>query len=345
MEPKNTTSTTNALDSLLASPTLAPLVAAVPALAALAADASRERSALTRAAAAALAPAASGEGAITGGAAPIMRHPHSPTVPDADPHFNAPPAMIAMLRAAVEAEIPVLMSGPAGTGKTSAAAAVAAALGRPFAIVHAASVRDSSEWFGSQTLHSGRVAWQDSPLVAALECEGCIVLVDEVNRAATAAQSALLSVCDHQRTVSIPQRAEPITVARGVVLIATANIGYEYSATGALDAAYLDRCIRVETAYLPEQEEARTLSARGATEADARRIAALAASTRDEEWLATHGRPLSTRAAITSARLLASLRRVGEPDAEQIVIRALAAQYEDPATRLALAAAATRAGF
>ena len=152
-------------------------------------------------------------------------------------------------------------------------------------------------------------------------------------------------MCDHQRTVSIPQRAEPITVARGVVLIATANIGYEYSATGALDAAYLDRCVRVETAYLPEQEEARTLSARGATEADARRIAALAASTRDEEWLATHGRPLSTRAAITSARLLASLRRVGEPDAEQIVIRALAAQYEDPATRLALAADATRAGL
>ena len=175
----------------------------------------------------------------------------------------------------------------------------------------------------------------------------CIILVDEVNRSATAAQSALLSVMDHQRMVSLPQRSQPIRVAEGVTLVCTANIGTEYSATSALDAALADRPIRVECGYLPEEEEADLLASRtGIPARDARSLAALAAATRTVDWSQRTGASaISTRGLLSAAALLRALTDAGTEDPHALVIRALASHYPadagDP-TRAAFLAEAAR---
>lgn len=350
------TAPASALDTLIASPILSGLIAGVPSVADLAAAARRELATARTDAARARAEAARAASTGTAGTAPephepIIRANWAPTVPTPDPAYILPPDMLTTLRGAMRAGLPVLMVGPRGTGKTEAAAAAAAAEGRPLFTLDAGPVRDASEWFGSQTLSGGRVAWQDSALVAALETEGAVVLIDEVNRASTTAGNALLPLMDARRAIRFPQRAEPVTVARGVSFILTANIGAEYTGTGAMDAALLDRCTLIETEYLPEAQELDTLRARfpSLTQARAESLVQLATRTRTPEWADLNSAPpISTRGLIQTARLAAAIEDTGADAASAMrhAVRALLSAYDgstgSTSPRAQLAADATR---
>ena len=260
--------------------------------------------------------------------------------------------MLSVMRAAVRASMPIIMTGPRGTGKTEAAAAVAAAEGRALFTLDCGPVRDASEWFGAQTLSSGRVAWQDSALVAALSTPGAVVLLDEANRAHTEALNALLPLMDARRAIRFPQRSAPVTVAEGVAFVLTANIGAEYVGTGALDAALLDRCTIVETEYLPEVQEVETLSRRfpALTQARAEALVELAATTRTADWANTTGAaPISTRGLIQCAKLATELERTGHDAASAMrsAVRALLSQFDahgatSPRAKLGAVAARVR---
>lgn len=337
------------LDSLLASPTVAPLISAVPALATLAAEARRE---LAAAVAAAARPAPSAGTASPAGAA-IIPAEWTPTIPSTDPAYAMPPAMLRAICAALAGGGAARFTGPAGTGKTEAAAVAAAHLRRPLFTVDAAGVRDPSEWIGCATLSGGRVAWQDSQMVAALNTPGAIILIDEANRSATAAQNGLLAMMDSRRALAIPQRAEPVRVAEGVSFVLTTNEGAEYAGTSPLDLALVDRCTVVEFGYLDTAAEANTLAARFPS-IPSRFLSALveiATSTRCDNWRTeTNAAAISTRALILTARQYAALiaAEVAESEAAEIAVRCLASRYaedggnESPRARILARALALR---
>ena len=293
----------NALDALLASPSIAALCAVAPTLAAAAVAARAERGRLI---AAASSPAASPFGASVpsaDGPAPIIRAPWTGTVPTAPTHFTAPPAFLTRLRVHAEVGRPVLLTGPSGTGKTEAVMLTAAALNRPFVKIDCGPVRESSDWFGSQTIVGGRVGWQDSILVAALETEGCFILLDEVNRAATTALNGLFGLLDGTRVAHFPQRSEAVRLAPNVAIFATANIGLSYSGTGAIDRAFGNRFTSIPTDYLAAEDEAALLRKRYPTLpiATANAIARIAAHTRTAAFVASGGDEISTRQALVCA--------------------------------------------
>jgi len=307
----------NALDALLASPSIAAMISVAPPLAAAAVAARAERGRLITAAAAAAASPFGASVPSADGPAPIVRAPWVGSVPTAPTHFTAPPAFLTRLRVHAEVGRPVLLTGPSGTGKTEAVMLTANALGRAFVKVDCGPVRESSDWFGSQTMTGGRVGWQDSTLVAALETEGAIILLDEVNRAATTALNGLFGILDGTRVAHFPQRAEAVRLADGVAIFATANIGLSYSGTGAIDRAFSNRFTTIPTDYLAPEDEAALLRKRytalPVTTANA--IARIAAHTRTAAFVASGGDEISTRQALVCADMAVAFALKGHAEA------------------------------
>jgi MoxR-like ATPase len=237
----------------------------------------------------------------------------APTVPPAPAAgFRISPQHRAALRASLAEGIPTLLAGPAGSGKTELAAAIAHELNRPLAIIDCGAVRDPLDWYGSIHLADGRTQWVDTPLVAALATTNAIILLDEVNRAATIAQNTLLPLLDSRGRCELPQRAA-ITVAANVAFVATANEGMEYAATSAIDLALRSRfAARIECTYLSERDEADMLATRYGIAPDlAQQIARVAAATRKPTWIQQHGQAISTRAACAVARMARALAAQG----------------------------------
>jgi len=311
----------NALDALLANPVIAGILGAAPTLATAAAAARAERSRLV--AAAATASLANGPAVPLDGAAPIIRAPWTGEVPVADPTYTAPQSFLTRLRVHAKANRPVLLTGPAGTGKTEAVMLVAAEANRPFVKIDCGPVRESADWFGTQTSVQGRIGWQDSTLVAALATEGAVILLDEINRANTHALNGLLGILDGTRRASFPQRPEAVVLANGVMIFATANIGLDYAGTGSLDRALKNRFTAIPTDYLAPDDEAAVLRKRfaslSATTANA--ISRIAAHTRTAAFVNCGGECISTRQALVAAQMAVEYALVGA--AEGLAIQGL----------------------
>lgn len=325
------TAPATALDALLAEPMLGNLLAVAPTLAAAAAKARAERADIAKRLAAALANTATQCNAAqpstdATGAAPIVRTNWTATIPTTDATFAIPSDMSATLAAALTARLPVILTGPAGTGKTEAVAWAAARASRPMFVVDAGAVRDSADWFGSPTMSAGRVAWQDSMLVSALATPNAVVLIDEINRSHSSAQAAWLPLLDRRGSIQFPARPEPVTVAEGVTVFATANVGHKHSGTAAITEALWSRFIVIPTDYLEPAAESALIRKRfPAVHQDiADALAGVAAFTRAPSWEQAGGKALSTREALTAAALAASLVQADQSPA--LALRALVAR-------------------
>jgi len=235
----------------------------------------------------------------------------------------------ATLRVYAQTGAPLLLTGPAGTGKSEAIRWAAARAERPYLKVDCGPVREASDWFGTMTSAGGRIGWQDSALVAALATPGAVILLDEINRSHTAAQNGLLGLLDGSRAVWFPARAEPVTVADGVWICASANIGVSFSGTGALDAALRDRFAVLPCDYLDREDEAALLRRRvpAVSTQTADDLARLAEYTRTSAWCNAGGEAVSTRALIRCAAMCAAFIAAGSR--EGLAVRALVTMQSD----------------
>lgn len=340
--------TPDALTAFLTEPLISGIVAAAPALTTRATAARAAFAALVKERDAARASASSGAPvAAIDGAAPIVRTTWEPETYAVDPTYHIPADMAALLSAALDARIPVLMTGPQGTGKTEAAQYAAARAGRPCYVIDCGPVRDAADWFGSPTLIGGRGAWQDSAFVAALATPSAVIVFDELNRSHTTAHSALLPMLDRRRRVVFPQRSEPVAVAEGVSVIATANVGIHHVGTSAITPALLSRFQEIPTDYLTESQESALIIERfpKIPRGFAENLARVASATRSPHWLQQGGQPISTREALATAALAVALDSQGADRA--LAVRCLIAKQPDdnhggPSPRAQLAALAAR---
>lgn len=162
----------------------------------------------------------------------------------------------------------IMMTGPAGCGKTFAAKAVAAALGRDnadkFFFFNMGSTQDPrSVLIGNTHFKQGEGTFMNkSEFVDAIQTPEAIILLDELSRAHPEAWNILMPVLDEtQRYLRIDEaiNRDVIKVADGVTFIATANIGSEYTSTRQLDRALRDRFIEIEMDILNTEEETELL--------------------------------------------------------------------------------------
>ena len=158
----------------------------------------------------------------------------------------------------------IMMTGPAGCGKTMAAKSVVNALERPDFYFNLGATQDPRATLIGNTHFNKEdgTVFSEALFVKAIQTENAVILLDELSRAHPEAHNILMTVLDEgQRYLRLDEAegAPTIKVAKGVTFIATANIGNEYTATRVMDRALIDRFIIVEMDVLAKTEEAELL--------------------------------------------------------------------------------------
>jgi len=164
-----------------------------------------------------------------------------------------------LIRSAVRGKN-IMMTGPAGCGKTMAAKSVVNALDRPDFYFNLGATQDPRATLIGNTHFSKDTGtyFSRSLFVEAIQTPNAVILLDELSRAHPDAWNILMTVLDYgQRYLRLDEAdgSDTIKVADGVTFVATANIGNEYTSTRVMDKALMDRFTIVEMDVLSEDEE------------------------------------------------------------------------------------------
>ena len=128
--------------------------------------------------------------------------------------------------AAAENDLPVLLKGPTGCGKTRFVAHMAARLGRPLYTVACHDDLSAADLIGRYLLKGGETVWLDGPLTRAVR-EGAICYLDEVVEARKDVAVVLHPLTDDRRILPVDRTGEELEAAPGFMLVASYNPGYQ----------------------------------------------------------------------------------------------------------------------
>ena len=164
-----------------------------------------------------------------------------------------------LIRSAVRGKN-IMMTGPAGCGKTMAAKAVVNSLDRADFYFNLGATQDPRGTLIGNTHFDAKKGtyFSESHFVKAIQTPNAVILLDELSRAHPDAWNILMTVLDYgQRYLRLDEKndSETIKVADGVTFVATANIGNEYTSTRVMDKALMDRFTIVEMDVLSEEDE------------------------------------------------------------------------------------------
>ena len=207
----------------------------------------------------------------------------------------------------------IMMTGPAGCGKTMAAKALVNALDRPDFYFNLGATQDPRASLIGNTHFNKETGtyFSEALFVKAIQTPNAVILLDELSRAHPDAWNILMTVLDQgQRYLRLDEASgqETINVADGVTFIATANIGNEYTSTRVMDKALMDRFTIIEMDLLSKDEEASLLKYMFplVPSKDLDNVAGIAEMTRKEcnNEEARLSAPVSTRTSVEIASLL-----------------------------------------
>ena len=181
--------------------------------------------------------------------------------------YNLKPAGLVMkelkwkylIRSAVRGKN-IMMTGPAGCGKTMAAKSLVNSLDRPDFYFNLGATQDPRATLIGNTHFDKKKGtyFSEALFVKAIQTPNAVILLDELSRAHPDAWNILMTVLDSgQRYLRLDEAdgQDTIPVAEGVTFVATANIGNEYTSTRVMDKALMDRFIIVEMDVLTSEEE------------------------------------------------------------------------------------------
>jgi len=169
-----------------------------------------------------------------------------------------------LIRSAVRGKN-IMMTGPAGCGKTMAAKAVVNSLDRADFYFNLGATQDPRATLIGNTHFDSKKGtyFAKSLFVEAIQTPNAVILLDELSRAHPDAWNILMTVLDYgQRYLRLDEAdgSDTIKVADGVTFVATANIGNEYTSTRVMDKALMDRFTIVEMDVLSEDDETSLLN-------------------------------------------------------------------------------------
>lgn len=123
-------------------------------------------------------------------------------------------------------QLPLMLKGPTGCGKSRFVEAMAYSYGRPLISVACNEDTSAVDLLGRYIVQGGDTVWQDGPVTRALR-EGAILYLDEISEAREDVIVVLHPLTDHRRMLTLDKRNEEIKAGPEFMLIVSFNPGYQ----------------------------------------------------------------------------------------------------------------------
>lgn len=133
---------------------------------------------------------------------------------------------VALFEHAYQHQLPMLIKGPTGCGKTRFITHMAARLGRPLYTVACHDDLTAADLVGRHLIGDGATYWVDGPLTRAVR-EGGICYLDEVVEARKDTTVVLHPLSDDRRILPIERTGEVLQASPEFMLVVSYNPGYQ----------------------------------------------------------------------------------------------------------------------
>lgn len=172
-----------------------------------------------------------------------------------EPYYLATGDEIEVFNSALAENIPVLLKGPTGCGKTRFMEHMSWMNKRPLITVSCHDDLTTSDLVGRYLIQNDTTIWQDGPLTTAVR-NGCICYLDEVVEARKDTTVVIHPLCDDRRILPLEKRGELLRAAPDFFLTISYNPGYQ-SAVKDLKPSTRQRFLSIDFSYPPEDAEIR----------------------------------------------------------------------------------------
>lgn len=141
-----------------------------------------------------------------------------------EPHYQPTGDEVALFEAAFAQQVPVLLKGPPGSGKTRFVEHMAWRLGRPLVTVACHDELSAADLVGRWLLDADGTRWQDGPLAQAAR-HGGICYLDELAEARADTTVVIHALTDTRRMLPLAQRNEQLRAHPDFRLVVSYNPG------------------------------------------------------------------------------------------------------------------------
>ncbi len=197
-----------------------------------------------------------------------------------EPYYEAVGEEIAIFEAAYRRQLPVLLKGPTGCGKTRFMQHMAWRLKRPLITVACHDDLTATDLVGRYLITANETAWVDGPMARAVRL-GAMLYLDEIVEARKDTTVVIHPLADDRRVLPIEKTGELLTAGPEFCLAISYNPGYQ-SVLKDLKQSTRQRFVALDFGY-PEATLEKKIIRRetGVDEALADKLVRFAAMTRN----------------------------------------------------------------
>lgn len=207
-----------------------------------------------------------------------------------------------VFRHAWNSQLPLMIKGPTGCGKTRFIQHMAETLGRPLITVSCNEDTSATDLLGRHLLVGGETRWVDGPVTRAVR-EGSLLYLDEIAEARADALVVIHSLGDHRRELWLDRTGESLVAPPEFMLVVSYNPGYQRSMRE-LKPSTRQRFVALSFDYPAETQEIEIVGREsGADRSVAKRIVRIAHQIRNLTELSLL-ESVSTRLLVAAAKLV-----------------------------------------
>jgi nitric oxide reductase NorQ protein len=185
--------------------------------------------------------------------------------PAAEPYYHAVGDEVEIFAAAAQSQLPVMLKGPTGCGKTRFVEHMAWKLGRPLVTVACHDDLTTADLVGRYLIVGDETVWLDGPLTAAVRA-GAICYLDEIVEARKDTTVVIHPLTDSRRALPVEKRGEYLTAPPDFMLVISYNPGYQ-SVLKEMKPSTRQRFVAVDFDYPQAEVEARIVAHEGGVDA------------------------------------------------------------------------------